>query len=315
MGSQMLAAVDSPSPAAAESLANVPERFAAWERRLTSFSEESELSELNRSHGRPVRVSDVLWNVVTSALQAAQLTSGLVSPAVVPALDEGPRRELGYGRTFESIERDSVGARGATVAAMAVADWRGIKLDPRKRTILLPEGLRIDLGGIAKGWAADRVAAILGRQGPALVDVGGDIAVSGPMAGGSHWPIGVYDPLRDGEQLDLIMLRSGGVATSGRDYRKWRQDGVRRVLSLQTKDEDHHIIDPRTGELAGTDVLSATVVARSAQEAEVAARVALILGSIEGMAWIDARSHLAGLLVLEDGRVLRSRLFKYYLYE
>jgi thiamine biosynthesis lipoprotein len=315
MGSQMLAAVDSPSPAAAGSLARIPERFAAWERCLTSYSEESELTELNRSQGRPTGVSDVLWSVVTSALQAAQLTGGLVTPAVLSSLDEARRPEIDHGRTTSSTEylpsgrhllpicHDPLLAAGAPVAAATVPDWSSIKLDARKRTVLLPEGVSIDLGSIAKGWAADRAVAMLSRHGPALVDVGGDIAVSGPLAGGSHWPIGVSDPLREGEQLDLIMLRSGGVATSGRNYRKRRQDG------------DRQIISPRAGLPTATDVLSATVVARNAQEAEVAARVALILGSVEGMAWIDARPHLAGLLVLEDGRVNRSELLQYYLYE
>jgi thiamine biosynthesis lipoprotein len=300
MGSQMLAAIDSEGAGAATSLAGMPLHFAAWEQSLSRFREDSDLSKLNRSQGRPVRVNETLWEVVTAALQAAQLTEGLITPAVLPALEES-----GYTRSFDTLPPDLAISPKAVVDTLAVADWRAIKLDPRTRSISLPEGMRIDLGGIAKGWAADRAAEELGKHGPALVDAGGDIAVSGPMSDDSAWPIGVADPLKDGEQIDLIMLRRGGVATSGRDYRKWRQDGVWK----------HHIIDPRTGQPAGTDVLSATVIARNAQEAEVAAKSVLIQGSAEGLAWLDARPHLAGLVVLEDGRVLRSRLLKYYVWD
>jgi thiamine biosynthesis lipoprotein len=136
----------------------------------------------------------------------------------------------------------------------------------------------------------------LRQLGPTLIDAGGDIAVSGPRADGSPWPIGVANPFAPGEMLELLLTVCGGVATSGRDYRRWRQGAVWR----------HHIIDPRSGQPAATDVLSATVIAPQLCAAEVGAKVALILGSVEGLAWIEARPHLAGLLVCADGTVIRS---------
>jgi thiamine biosynthesis lipoprotein len=122
------------------------------------------------------------------------------------------------------------------------------------------------------------------------------------MASGERWPIGVANPLSPDDDLELLLLAGGGVATSGRDYRRWQRDGV----------WYHHILDPRTGRPAETDVLSATLVAASARAAEVAAKVAFILGSRDGMAWIQARPNLAGLLVLEDGRVMRSNNLRHY---
>jgi thiamine biosynthesis lipoprotein len=123
------------------------------------------------------------------------------------------------------------------------------------------------------------------------------------MADGSPWPIGIANPFAPEESLGVLLVVRGGVATSGRDLRRWRKDGA----------EQHHIIDPRTGRPAQTDVLAATVVAPDGPSAEMAAKVALILGSQAGRAWLDERPTLAGLLVLEDGRIIRSRRMNAYL--
>src|SRR5262249_13693488 len=147
--------------------------------------------------------------------------------------------------------------------------WEAIELDPAARSICLPEGLRLDLGGNAKGWAADRAVRRLARFGPALVDAGGDIALCGPRPNGDPWGIGVADPILPDRDLTLLRVASGGVATSGVDFRRWLRDGVWK----------HHLIDPRTGEPAETDLLSATVVAGSTADAEAAAKTVMLLGA------------------------------------
>src|SRR5439155_9167707 len=135
---------------------------------------------------------------------------------------------------------------------------------------------------------------------------GGDIAISGPGFPGEGWPIGVEAPVlpefSPDTQLELLRITAGGVATSGRDFRRWRQGGQWR----------HHIIDPRTGSPANTDVLAATVVAPSACMAEIGAKVALLLGSVEGLEWLEGRDSMAGLVVLGDGGEGRSGRLKKY---
>jgi thiamine biosynthesis lipoprotein len=288
MGCQILAALDADTLAAAGWLAETADWFADWESRLSRFRDDSELARLNRHTGSAVQVGDILWDVVKTALQAAQRSHGLVTPTVLAQLELA-----GYDRSFDALDEQAPARPPATPSG----DWSAVVLRPDSHSICLPRGVRLDLGGVAKGWAADRAARQLGVHGPALIDAGGDIAVSGPMADGSPWPIGVADPTELDGQIELLLLQSGGVATSGRDYRRWRQGG-----SWQ-----HHIIDPRTGRPAITDVLSATVVAPSAREAELAAKTALIQGSRGGLAWIEARPSLAALLVLESGEVIRSR--------
>ena len=290
MGCQMLATLDSDEANASEALAQVPVWFAEWEASLSRFRDDSELSALNRADGKPMRVGETMWQVMEAALRAARKSDGLVTPTLLDAL-----KAAGYDRNFESLAASAVSTH--TAALKPIGDWRAVERHANTRTVRLPRGMRLDFGGVAKGWAADQAARRLSVIAPALVDAGGDIAISAAMTKGDAWPIAVADPFNSESDLELLMVNHGGVATSGRDYRRWQRDGK----------WQHHIIDPRTGAPAETDVLTATVIAPTTIEAEVAAKVALILGSQNGLQWIEARSELAGLLFLEDGQVVRSR--------
>jgi thiamine biosynthesis lipoprotein len=294
MGSRMEALLDSPTPAAAEALTDVPRWFEEWEQILSRFRAGSELTRLNARAGQPVRVSPVLWEVLRAALSAERVSEGLVAPTLLNELEAA-----GYDRSFEALP--SFIAPGPDDVAVTGC---AVRLEPRSHSVTVPEGVRLDLGGIAKGWAADQAATRLQAYGPALVNAGGDIALSGPRADGSAWPIGVTDPFDAGAHIEVLQVPRGGIATSGRDYHRWRQGGIER----------HHILDPRTGRPAESDVLTATVLAPSAEQAEAAAKTALILGSCAGLAWLNARPRFAGLLVLESGQVLRSRRLHQYRY-
>jgi len=291
MGCEMQGLMQGEPAIVDQELQAVPGWFATWEQHLSRFRDDSELSRLNRTAGRWTPVSPVLWDVVGAALHAAAASDGLVSPTVLAALEA-----TGYDRSFELLIAS--GAQRAPVATLApVMSWWTLERNADQRALRLPPGMRLDLGGIAKGWAAEQAATRLGRTAPALVDVGGDIAVSGPLDGGAPWPIGVANPLAPASDVELLLLHQGVVATSGRDYRRWQLAGV----------WQHHIVDPRTGVAAAGDTVSATVIAPTACDAEAAAKVVMIRGSRDGLAWLDARPALAGLVVLEDGQVLRSR--------
>lgn len=284
MGSSARAVVDCDTEQARLELEALPGRLHTAEHELSRFLPESALCRLNREGS--ARVDGELFDAIGVALQAAEATDGLITPTILAALEVA-----GYDRSFAAVEAEE---DSPLDPAEACADaFRGIERDPTTRTIRLPPGTRLDLGGTAKGWCADRMARSLAHLGPALVDLGGDIATMGSPEGG--WPVAVAHPTRPDAIVDLVCLRSGGIATSGRDHRRWRRGGV----------EQHHLIDPRTGRPAETDVVSATVLAPSALDAEVAAKVALLSGSEEGLARLE-RAQLAGLLVLDDGRTLRT---------
>ena len=291
MGSEIAVALDASAESSSARLSEVPTWFAAWERCLSRFNPESELCALNRAGPTGMRVSDTLWEVVRAALSAAEATSGMITATILSDLEAA-----GYDRNFDLVRETGNSARPLRTQPCAIDAYHSIRLNQADQTIALPAGMRLDLGGIAKGWAADRAAFRLAAIGPAQVNAGGDIALSGPRANGAPWQIAIASPTLPEEIVGVLELNEGGVATSSRHYRKWLQGG-----SWQ-----HHLIDPTTGRPAESDVLSATVVGPSAMVAEVAAKHGLLLGSRRALDWIDAHEALAALLVLEDGTLLES---------
>ena len=294
MGCRIFSAVDSPSQP--ELLSELPSWFDRWEDHLSRFRPDSELNRINRANGLQNKVSSTFADVLECAIAAEKLSGGLVTPVLLDALISA-----GYDRSFNLIPKNGFGTQPAQIGFiphLAEIDW-----DPTTATLWLPTDLHLDFGGVAKGWAADLAARRLSAFGPALVDGQGDIAVTGPRADGSLWQIGIADPFSEEENLAVLKLGKGGVATSGRDRRNWLQNGV---LA-------HHIIDPRTGLPAETDVLTATVIAQTVMQAEAVAKTLLILGSDNALLWLDTHPEFEALLVLEDGQVLTSENIEKYL--
>jgi thiamine biosynthesis lipoprotein len=258
----------------------VRDLFAEWEQALSRFIAESELSRLNRAAGTPVAVSDLLYSVLATALTAARATEGVYDPAMLEQLEK-----IGYDRTFDAIR---TGDFDPIIPGEPGGRWRGIKVNPIYREVTLPAGIKLDFGGIAKGMAVDAALERLRENGisPALVNAGGDLAVLGLPPTGDTWLISV--PGR--EHYWSLPLHHGAVATSGIARRHWRQGNILR----------HHLLDPRTGLPAQSDLWSVTVVTDRCEQAEVAAKVAFILGSRQGADFLRKHS-IAGLLVHEDG--------------
>ena len=214
---------------------------------LSRFRPDSELSLLNCEGA--MRVGPELLELAQLSLEARENTGGRFDPTVHDALVGA-----GYDRSFELVEDEGPGS-----ARRAALCGGRVTVDPATSTVALEPGFRLDLGGIAKGWAVDRVLALLSASGPALVNAGGDVAGTG-----RPWPVGVDTP---GGTITLE-LDGGALATSGRDRRSWRRDGR----------EQHHLIDPSTGLPSDGDLLTATAAASTAAEAEVLAKCLFLAG-------------------------------------
>lgn len=222
-----------------EDITEVVEEVVAFERRLTRFDPSSELNQFNAHAGEWFAPSPLLHALLTAALDAHDRSGGLVNAAVHDAVVQG-----GYDRTFGSVRVTAAGTVSVPVPALPDV----LDVDPRRAR--LAPGWRIDLGGIGKGWLADRLAE---RFDNAVVNLGGDVRALGAGTDGAGWRIG----LCDGRTVTVL---DRGVATTGAGR------------------HGQHVIDPRTGLPARTDVDVVSVVAATAFDAEVGAKVAFLRG-------------------------------------
>jgi thiamine biosynthesis lipoprotein len=297
MGSQIFVALDTTNPQVQPMIERVPAWFNGWEQRLSRFLPESELNELNHSQGELVHVSHDLWDVLQYSRKAYSKSQGLVNVTMLKEL-EG----IGYDKNFLDLREPTIELL-LKPSLSSKPGFNEIEFDDHLNTIRMPVGVTIDLSGVAKGWAAHQTMLMLGQFGPTLVNAGGDIAINIAQTNKEPWLIGITDPFYPEKNIKLLKVASGGVATSGKDYHRWQVNG--RWM--------HHLLDPPTGQPAITDILTATVIASTVMEAETAAKTVLIMGSCEGMKWLESQSHLAGLMILDDGKIVNNELMWNYL--
>ncbi|MBE0671245.1 MAG: FAD:protein FMN transferase [Anaerolineales bacterium] len=296
MGCNMLAILEKDFESAPTALTDVPGWFEDWEQSFSRFRPASELSLLNRTFDQPIHVSDAFWDVFQTAMWADEFTEGLVTPTVLDAM-----LEAGYNQPFESMQKYQINSILQT--SLEIPPLSMVIADHSAQTINLPRGVRLDFGGVAKGWCAHQAVERLKEQGPCLVNAGGDIAISGSQSNGEPWLIGISNPFKEESDLEVIHVHRCGIASSGKDRRHWNRNGV----------FQHHIIHPQTGSPAETDLLRVTVIAPTVMEAEAAAKTVFILGSQNGLEWIEDHSDLAAVLILESGEIIHSQRMQSYL--
>lgn len=251
------------------------------------FRHDSEIEKLSRSKGRPVRVSSLLFEALQVAIEVAERTGGAVDPTVGAAMEH-----IGYDKDFgELLDSD----RPVDDAPRHVFGWWMIELVPRRRTVAVPRGIRIDLGATAKAFASDRTAQRIADATGAgvLVSLGGDVAVAGPAPEGG-WAIGIaVDSATPTGLVDqVVSIEEGGLASSSTAVRKWRRG--RRTF--------HHIVDPRSGTSAEPYWTLVSATGRSCVDAN-AATTAAIVWERNAPARLEALGQPAR-LVRHDGSVV-----------
>ncbi len=262
----------------------------ASERRFTRFSEESELSSLNRSAGHWFQASADLFEVIQEALVYFHKTHGLFDPSILPSL-----RRAGYVQSMDEIRRLGATPEPASPSPASSSTFEALELNEAESAIRLPADMQIDLGGIAKGWIAERAAHLLhGYASACAVSAGGDMFLIGYPEGHNFWEVGLEDPRNP--QVDLLVLEAqeGAIATSSVVKRAWKQGARSR----------HHLIDPRTGEPAKTAWLSVTVLAPHTAAAETFAKAFLIADEAETRQLGEQNPELTALAVDRDGNLI-----------
>lgn len=265
--------------------------------RFSRFREESELFRLNDSS--EMRVSPEMEGILSEAVSSYGETGGVFDPSILPYLESS-----GYAGSFGT---DSFGIP-SPLPGGSCGGFGGILIDKRAGIVRKPSALRIDLGGIAKGYAVDKVTRMLRERGNTdfLVDAGGDMFASGSDIenGSSFWGIDIARPMGEDGRAALLTLCDQAVATSGMDRRRWSVGG----------EERHHLIDPRTGKSAVTDLMSVTVVGKTVVRAEVAAKTICILGRESGLEFAAKRG-VAAFLILSDGKTVYNEYMKPHVYD
>lgn len=259
--------------------------FERVDRLLSAYRPESEVSRVNALAGQePAKVSGETLALVQLSLRFAALSRGKFEPTIGPLVRLWG---IGAGRTAPPTPSEVDEAR-------RLVDYRRVVVDPVQSTVYLPTaGMKLDLGGVAKGYAAQRAGELLRRQGvkSALIDAGGNIVAVGARPDGRRWRVAIRHPRKPGEVVGVLQVADQAVVTSG-DYERFFLHQGRRY---------HHLLDPATG-YPSAAMQSATVVAASSTVADLLSTAVFLLGPVDGPA-LARRQKAATVLVDAEGRV------------
>ena len=266
-------------------------RLGEIENRMSTSIEGSDIYKVNKSAGiEAVKVHDDVFTVVERALHFAALSEGAFDPTVEPLVSLwGIGGDNPGVPPPEEIER-----------LLPLINWRGVVLDKQNETVFLEKpGMALDLGAIAKGYAADEAAKIIknARIPQAIIDLGGNIMTVGEKKDKSLWRIGIQNPLDGrGAFIGIVELMEKSVVTSGVYERYFISDGV----------HYHHILDPSIGYPAQSGLLSVTIVSESSMDADALATAAFVLGYDKGRALVESLEGVEAVFVFEDKTVRKT---------
>jgi thiamine biosynthesis lipoprotein len=284
MGTRIQVELWAEQPAAGESAIDaVMAEMQRIDSAMSTYKPDSELSRLNaRAAQAPVQIGAELFGLLQTAMEFSRITEGAFDVTYA---------SVGFMYDFRAHKRPT---EQQIKAALPEVNYRLVKLDAKTRTVRYGRaGMRIDLGGIAKGYAVDRGIAILQARGfqHALVTAGGDSRVIGDRLG-RPWIIGIRHPDRKDEIIARLPLVDTAISTSG-DYERYFDEGGQRY---------HHIIDPRTGHSASA-VRSATVLADTATRTDGLSKTAFVLGAERALEIYSRLADVDAVIVTPDGKV------------
>jgi thiamine biosynthesis lipoprotein len=254
---------------------------------MSTYKPDSEVSRVNAQAAQgPVKISRELFDLLVTALEYSRITDGAFDITYA---------SVGFMYDFRARHRPD---EQQIASALPAVNYHHLLLDRGARTVRFSRaGVRIDLGGIAKGYAVDRGIAILQRRGiaHALVSAGGDSRIIGDRFG-KPWIVGIRHPDRRDEVIARLPLVDTAISTSGDYERYFDENGVRY----------HHIIDPRTGHSASA-VRSATILAPTATRTDGLSKTAFVLGAEAALQIYERLGDVDAILVKPDGQVLYSK--------
>jgi thiamine biosynthesis lipoprotein len=259
---------------------------------LSTWIASSELSQVNTAAGKePITISPETMHILESSIEIARLTEGGFNILVGPAVE-----------AWSVLDQQQVPSEMVLQAVRPLIDLRWLHLDAAQRTAYLAKsGMRVDVGGIGKGYAADMAVAAMQEAGATagVVALSGDIKTFGRLPGSKNFPFGIRHPRREDAVLAFIDLQDEAISTAGDYERYFERDGVRY----------HHILDPVTLQPA-RDCQSVTVVARDGMTADGLDTGIFVMGRERGLALIERLQGVGAVIVDRDGKVWVSSYLK-----
>jgi len=242
------------------------DRIREIEDKMSITIEDSDVSKINKNAGKnPVKVDDEVYEILTRAKYFAELTDGAYEPTIGPLVDLWNIRNEGKNNKHDIPSKEDI------EKALNKVDYKKLELLEDNKVFLKEEGMKLDLGGIAKGYAADEIKKILKENGvnSAIVDLGGNIYAVGSKGQDEYWKIGIQNPQEQrGSYVGIIEVKDSSVVTSG-DYERYFEVNGKRY---------HHIIDSKTGYPSDNELSAISIIAKSSTDSDALSTALFVLG-------------------------------------
>lgn len=259
-----------------------------FEKKFSKTVEGSDVWKLNHAQGAWVEVSEETIDILKEAIKYSELTEGAFDISIAPLTE-----------LWHVNDNDGVIPTEEEIAeAMSHVNYQCIQIDGTK-VRLTDEKAQIDLGGIAKGYIADKLEKLMKERGvtSAMINLGGNIKVVGSKTDGNSWNIGIQKPFADkNEVIGSVKIKDKTVVSSGIYERYFEYDG--KIY--------HHIIDKTTGAPSESDLEAVTIIGESSTAADALSTSCLLLGSEEGMKLVEQTEGVEAVFVTRDGVILKS---------
>lgn len=260
------------------------DRLRIIENEMSKTIKESDIYQINNAGGNSVSIGENTFTVLEKALYYSQLTKGKFDPSI------GPLVSLwGIGTKDARIPKEE-----EIDKAKSLVNYKWVQLDSANNSVKLEKkDMRLDLGAIAKGYAADEVRDILEEAGieSAYINLGGNVLVIGGKPDDSAWKVGIQDPRHNrGNVMGVIEVKDKTIVTSGNYERYFEKDGV----------IYHHIIDPTTGYPARSGILSVSIVSNDSFDADALSTSLFILGEEKGLELVNSLDGVEAIFIRED---------------
>ncbi|MCF6463697.1 FAD:protein FMN transferase [Clostridium sp. Cult1] len=267
------------------------DRLEEIESRMSTTIDTSDVSLINKNAGiQPVKVHEDVYYVIQQAKHFATITNGAYEPTI------GPLVNLWNITGTDKDERDSIPSEKEIKKAMDLVNYKDLELMDDNQVYLKRKGMRLDLGGIVKGYAADELKRILLEKGvsSAIIDLGGNVYALGVKENGEAWRIGIQDPFEvTGNYLGILNVRDKSIVTSG-DYERY---------FIYEGQKYHHIIDSKTGYPSENEVAGISIISDKSIDGDALSTALFVLGVDEGTRLVNTLEGIETIFITKQGEV------------